>query len=357
MAFPEINTIEELISAIDVYFTSPRRPPLKGEEANFVLKKLLGLTVAHTDKSIADLKGDVPELFDTLVEIADQIELFEQQLSYDEQPMQTSAKLVNSGGIWAYVESKINSVVKYLVTHPTYQAPVASLASPQASGNYEAGQSVNITLNLTYNQRDGGSVAGFVIKKANTQISNAGSYTDNNVVLSTAPITYQGTISYNAGAVKFDTLPDGSQGDAYPTGQILAGSVNSNTLTFVGYNATWYGAGNAAPSDSAAVRALQTYNASNQLVSGKQLTNADNSFTHRTGTVNTVHSIVTAPGRSLLSVVDQDALNKDITDEYVYVGTLSVNTAAGIPTAGYKLYVKTMGVAYTSSHRHLITLN
>jgi hypothetical protein len=360
MAFPEINTIEDLIAAIDGYFTSPRRPPLKGEEANFVLKKLLALTMSYTDKSISDLKGDVPELFDTLEEIANQIELFEQQLSYDEQPMQTSSKLVNSGGIWAYVESKISDVVKYLVTHPTYQAPSAALSSPQSSGIYEVGQSINVSLVLAYTQRDGGSVAAFSIRKANTPISSANAFTDNNVVLSTTPTAYQGTVSYNAGPLKYDTLPDGSQGDAYPSGQILAGSVNSNVMNFTGYYACWFGFGasDAIPATSAEIRGLQTYNAANALISGKQLMNtASVTVTHRTGIVRKTHVIVTPPNKSIISVIDLDFLNSEIKDDYILQGNISVNDASGNAIQGCKLYIKSMDVSYEGSHRHQITIS
>jgi hypothetical protein len=248
-------------------------------------------------------------------------------------------------------KAEYNALRDALIPHPTYGMPSAALSANKGITG-EIGQTISdVTFSQVFTQRDGGQVYGYQFRK-NGNMFDVGTSITETIILTGAAVNYQGAVYYYEGPVKNNVLgmPD-------PTGKILAGTALTNILQAIGYNATWYGASNAAPSDSAGVRALQTYNASNQLVSGKQLTNAGNSFTHRTGIINTVHSIVTAPGKSLLSVIDQDALNKDITDEYVYVGTLSVNTAAGVPTAGYKLYVKTMGVAYTSSHRHLITLN
>lgn len=68
--------------------------------------------------------------------------------------------------------------------------------------------------------------------------------------------------------------------------------------------------------------------------------------------------IILAPGESLVSVIDQDALNLNITGEYVLVNpNFSVNNAAGTAVAGYKLYQKTQGVPYSFNHRHSITLS
>lgn len=238
-----------------------------------------------------------------------------------------------------------------LIPHPTYGMPSAALSANKGITG-EIGQTIpDVIFSQVFTQRDGGQVYGYQFRK-NGNMFDVGTSITETIVLTGAAVNYQGAVYYYEGPVKNNILgmPDA-------TGKILAGTALTNILQAIGYNASWYGASNAAPSDSAGVRSLQTYNASNQLVSGKQLTNAGNVFTHRTGIINTVHVIVVAPGKSLSSVIDLDSLSKDITDEYVYQGTISVNTAAGVPTAGYKLHVKTMGVAYTSSKRHQITLN
>lgn len=238
-----------------------------------------------------------------------------------------------------------------LIPHPTYGMPSANLSANKGIAG-EIGQTIpDVTFSQVFTQRDGGQVYGYQFRK-NGNMFDVGTSVTETIVLTDTAVNYQGAVYYYEGPVKNNILgmPD-------PTNKILAGTALTNILQAIGYNATWYGASNAAPFDSAGVRALQTYNASNQLVLGKQLTNAGNVFTHRTGIINTVHVIVVAPGKSLSSVIDLDSLSKDITDEYVYQGTISVNTAAGVPTAGYKLHVKSMGVAYTSSKRHQITLN
>ena len=161
MSFPDINNIDDLISAINEYFTSPRRPPLKGEEANFVLLKLLSLVVQYTDDQITALKGGAPEAYDTLMEIAekladddgeiadlltlinskadvsdldakvdkaegyglskndysdvdkalvDTISSKQDALSFDEEPQSGSNNSVKSGGIWAFVNNKVDDI-------------------------------------------------------------------------------------------------------------------------------------------------------------------------------------------------------------------------------------------------------
>src|SRR5690606_38984687 len=60
---------------------------------------------------------------------------------------------------------------------------------------------------------------------------------------------------------------------------------------------------------------------------------------------------------SLVSVVDLDALRFDVTKEYSIDNQAFPMTDAGNrPVNGYKLLIRRQGVAYTSPHRHEITL-
>jgi hypothetical protein len=49
MALTDITTIEELLEAISIFCTTPRRPSLKGGEMGIILNKLIALTVPYND--------------------------------------------------------------------------------------------------------------------------------------------------------------------------------------------------------------------------------------------------------------------------------------------------------------------
>ena len=101
----------------------------------------------------------------------------------------------------------------------------------------------------------------------------------------------------------------------------------------------------AVPTDSAGVRAL----------SNSQLTAAGNQFTLNTNTANTNFVVYLPPGKNIVSVVDLDALNLNITAQYI-ASAITVNDAGGTPQA-YTQYLMTQTVPYLTNHRHLITTN
>ncbi|UEG54536.1 hypothetical protein LLH06_06125 [Mucilaginibacter daejeonensis] len=231
-------------------------------------------------------------------------------------------------------------LVGALVPHPTYDQPVATL-TPNVTTTGEVGESRLLTITLSFNQKSAGLANAYSIRKNGTQVTNTASYNDT-IKLAIASISYQGTVGYEQGPIQKNIifLDD-------PVGRISAGSKDSNIISFSGTYATWYGPAASVPSTAAAPRSL----------SGKQLTSSGNSFVLNSGTAQTTLVIITAPNRSLASVIDLDALNAVITSEYVYQGTMSVNDADGVAVAGFKIYVKQMGVPYTANHRHQIALN
>lgn len=147
-----------------------------------------------------------------------------------------------------------------------------------------------------------------------------------------------------------DLANDGSQTVNFPDA-IVFSTVRTQVWTIIGENTqednfdrtfsvssayyNFYGNSATAPANSAAVRALTSSFA--------------NSFQMNTGTTNKFFSIWVPPGKTLTSVIDLDALNLNITGDFVS-SSLSVNDAAGTPVAG-TLYVKTNGVPYSSNHR------
>lgn len=76
--------------------------------------------------------------------------------------------------------------------------------------------------------------------------------------------------------------------------------------------------------------------------------------TLNTGTTLTAQEILLPPGRNLLSVVNQDAQNLDITGEYLNAGTVSI-ADAGSGSITYTRMRRTQGVPYTVNQRHNFT--
>ena len=124
---------------------------------------------------------------------------------------------------------------------------------------------------------------------------------------------------------------------------------DSYTTATASYNITYkyvvfYGPSVVAPSNSAGVRAL----------SGKRFTDAGNTFTLNTGAAQTIFTVAIPATMSLTQVLDLDALNANITANYV-LSTFNVNDGGGTPVA-YKIYTLTNAIPYSADHRHQITI-
>lgn len=122
------------------------------------------------------------------------------------------------------------------------------------------------------------------------------------------------------------------------------GTVNSSNFTVTSRFYRFYGAASSLPTNSSEVRALS----SNAFHTGATTYNLN------TGTSLTRFIVALPPSVTIASVIDLDALEANITSEYVLTGTVSVNDAGGTSRT-YNLYQMQVGTPYTSSHRHQIT--
>ncbi len=219
-----------------------------------------------------------------------------------------------------------------------FNLPQANLeGNLMPSNDKEVGESLTIDFTASLSQNDGGPATSYVITKDGVEISNTATVTDT-IVLTTENVSYQATIGYEAGT---GTKPN-SLGEEEPN-TITAGLDNSNTLSYRGYRAVFYGATATKLTGATDIRALN-----------KRLENSRNTFTLSTGTTHKIFQFWLPTGKNLVSVVDLDALNADITSSY---GTesLDVNDAGGNPISG-TLYTLTGDVPYGTSHRHEITI-
>jgi hypothetical protein len=251
-----------------------------------------------------------------------------------------STEATNRTAADANIQTQVSALSAALIPHPTYTAPTAGISSSQSTANLEIGQTINIPLTATFNQNDGGGSAGLIIKKNGTQIATTSPYTDSNVVIAATAVVYNCNFTYSQGPIKNNILgiPDA-------VGRVAAGSVNSGNLNYQGFYKIFYDAVSTFPTDSTTARAL----------SNSRFSNSGNSFTLNTGSTLTKFCIILPPGKTLSSVIDQDALNLDITSQYVQ-SAITVNDAAGTPVSTYKIYAMSQSVPYSSNHRHNITI-
>lgn len=227
-----------------------------------------------------------------------------------------------------------------------YNFPTASLSGSPTLSNREVGESINLALDGTFNINDGGATTGLSVKKDGTQISASEPYTYNGLVFSKTAQNFLVNYSYAAGVVLNDNLGNPSP---YSGGLGLpSGNVNSNTLTALGLWKIWYGAAATVPSTGTLARSLPQ----------SQFEDAGNTFILNTGAVQVNYVLILPPNKTLVSVVDLDALNLNITAEYVLVSsTFTGKDAAGADIANCKKYVKTQAAPYSTNHRHQITIS
>jgi hypothetical protein len=238
------------------------------------------------------------------------------------------------------IQSQVSALSAALIPHPVYTAPSAGIGSSQTTAGLEIGQTIDIPLTATFNQNNGGASTGLSIKKNGSQISASSPYTDSGNLISATAVNYLVNFAYAQGPILNNILgiPDA-------TGRIAAGNVNSATLSYQGFYKIFYDAVSAFPTNRATARAL----------SNVRFSNSGNAFTLNTGNTLIKFCIILPPGKTLSSVIDQDALNLDITTQYTSA-SISVNDAAGMAVSGYTIWGMSQSVPYSTNHRHNITI-
>jgi len=153
--------------------------------------------------------------------------------------------------------------------------------------------------------------------------------------------TWTVTVSYDAGVQPYD-----SAGNPFNS-PLPAGTTSPSSRTLTGRYLRFYGFAASTPASSAQVRGLPQ--------SAFQTANV-NTFNLNTGSVLTKFVVALPPSRTISQVIDLDALNANITSQYVFQGTITVNDGGGSgDPQTYNLYEMNIGAPYSSNHRHQIT--
>lgn len=236
---------------------------------------------------------------------------------------------------------------------PVYTPAVINLADTLTNVNEVGTVYALNTLTATFTQNDAGALSAIRIQKNGSDITPNGTTspfvkTDSgSYILGT--ITYQAFANYGAGIIKNYT-PSGTPDARTPlvrninAPQAAENNFASSTVTLTGYYNIFHGPSATAPINSANVRALPN----------NQLTNAGNVFILNTGTIEKIFTVALPPGKTLVSVIDLDALNANITANYVLT-TFNVNDAGGNPVS-YAVLTMTNAVPYGTNHQHQITI-
>jgi len=128
---------------------------------------------------------------------------------------------------------------------------------------------------------------------------------------------------------------------AYVTDTYTAANNTSYLITFK--NMIFYAPTPSQPITSAAVRAL----------TNKIFADGANPFILNTGNVEKIFSVAMPATQSITNVIDIDALNANITANYV-LSTFNVNDAYGNPVS-YNVYTMTNAIPYAANHQHQVT--
>lgn len=120
--------------------------------------------------------------------------------------------------------------------------------------------------------------------------------------------------------------------------------IESDMFTITARYYRFFGPAAGSPTNSSEVRGLP--------VSEFQVSN--DQFILDTGNTLVKFVVALPPDRSISEVIDLDALNANITDEYVQTTTITVNDAGGTGRI-YNIFEMNIGVPYTNSHRHRIS--
>lgn len=234
------------------------------------------------------------------------------------------------------------ATASFTITPQSYQSPSISFSAPasalalgiESNQIRERGNTSSILQGSTSRNRVNVPISGYQYAVSfnggtYTNIGSAGSlaaaggsftnYTDSSITSLATSATYRVSVT-----------------DSYTTA--------TGTYTIIYKYVIFYGPSASAPANSASVRAL----------SSKRFVDAGNTFILNTGSTEKIFTIAMPATNSLVEVLDLDALNANITANYV-MSTFNVNDGGGTPVS-YKIYTLSNAIPYSSDHRHQITI-
>jgi hypothetical protein len=237
----------------------------------------------------------------------------------------TFGRYINGDVIPASGKTSIE-VIQMAVVEP--RNPTVSLST--SVSNIETG-TVNVSVNLTFSytiNNPGASVSSVVLE---FRRGNTGSWT----TLMSNPASNSFTHSF---------VNDSASDINYRYTVVDSESSQASSSRNVNFSyKVFYGASASVPTTSANVRSLPE----------SIFTESEDVFNLNTGSSHVNFTVAIPTGETLSEVIDLDALNANITSEYVN-NPFAVDDAGGNPVQ-YNVYTMTTSIPYSSNHRHRIT--
>jgi hypothetical protein len=224
----------------------------------------------------------------------------------------------------------------------TYSAPsisfsvaAVSTTSPETNSSRERGN-VNSNISGSINRNE--SYVDLISYTLQYSV-NGGSWTDVGSAVSIGPgnstissTNHNPTSNNTATSIRYRVKVV----DDYTTSYSSISTVSFGYLIF-------YGPSSSAPTTSSNVRALPS----------RLFTTGNNTFTLNTGSTEVNFTVAIPSTESISEVIDLDALNANITSQYVN-NAFNVDDAGGTAVS-YNVYTMTQATAYSSNHRHQVT--
>jgi len=224
----------------------------------------------------------------------------------------------------------------YVAPSITFTLTAQSASAPETNTKREKG---NVGTVITGTITRNASLVNLVSYSIQRQVNGAGSWTDIATDVAIGPgttsitqLTHNDAALVGANSISYRVVVT----DTY-------GSTASGTQTVSFLNLIFYGPAASAPATSADVRVLGT----------RVFTDAANPFNLNTGSTQRIFSVALPPGKTITQVLDLDALNANITANYVS-STISVDDGGGNGT-NYSVYTMTNAIPYDANHRHQVT--
>jgi hypothetical protein len=212
--------------------------------------------------------------------------------------------------------------------HYTQASLALSASAPPAV--VEVGTTVSPTFTIIYNPNDAGAETSRVLNKNGSPLNAVSGVYSDTITAITSAITYRATINYAQGHVNNNSLgaPDSS-------GQIAAGHVDSNALSYQGFYKVFYGATDTAVT-AGSLRSLPN----SVFLSGSVID-------FPSGTTARNFYIAVPPGHTLASLTDFTSSNASLIGSVT--NTPITIADGGTGTLDYTLYKLTTGVPYSGS--------
>lgn len=143
---------------------------------------------------------------------------------------------------------------------PAYTGPTLTISANPSPTNFEIGTIISPIISRSLALNDAGPENAKQLSKNAIQIATEFPHTDLNITLGSTAIVYSSSSSYDEGACKLN-----NRGVIDCAGHIVAGTINSNNITFIGTRMAFFGVPGSTPATSAAVRALgnSSFNSAN----------------------------------------------------------------------------------------------